>query len=69
MCTIEERKDWEVKEMDVIRTFEKGLKMLESVVETTTERISENDRMIQSLNDTNTNMEFYRNKAQKILDM
>ena len=55
--------------MDVIRTFEKGLKMLESVVETTTERISENDRMIQSLNDTNTNMEFYRNKAQKILDM
>ena len=55
--------------MDVIKTFEKGLKMLESVVEATTERISENDRMIQSLNDANTSMEFYRGKAQKILDM
>ena len=55
--------------MDVIKTFEKGLKMLESVIEETSQRIGENDRMIQSLNDANTTMEFYRSKAQKILDI
>ena len=55
--------------MDVIKTFEKGLKMLESVIEETTQRISENDKTIQILNDSNTSLEFYRGKAQKILDM
>ena len=55
--------------MDVIKTFEKGLKMLESVVEETNQRISDNNSVIQNLSDANENLEYYKNKAQKILDM
>lgn len=55
--------------MDIIKTFDKGLKLLVSVVEETTQRISDNNKAIENLNATNENLEYYKNKAQKILDI